>query len=70
MEEIEYNQRVITLVEKLLPKGTADRSETDEMFMLYNMKFTPRETGKSCSGCRNRVYNRMKEYYNKIKPKE
>jgi hypothetical protein len=68
MEELEYNEKVINLVERLLPKGTADRSETDEMFMLYNMRFKPSETGKSCSGCRNRVYNRMKEYYYKIKP--
>lgn len=66
MEEIEYNQRVISLIERLIPKGTADRSETDEMFMLYNLRFKPSETGKHCAGCRARVYNRLKQYYYEI----
>lgn len=68
MEEIEYNQRVITLVEKLLPKGAAERHEIDELFSLHNARFKPWEYNKNCSGCVSRVYNRMKEYYNKIKP--
>lgn len=67
MEEIDYDTRVRNLMVKLLPKGTADRGETDELFLLYNMKFKPRESGKSCSGCRQRVYNRMKIYYEGIK---
>lgn len=67
MEELEYNQRVINLIEKLLPKGTADRSETDEMFFLYNTRFKPWESGKHCAGCRARVYNKLKEYYKTIK---
>ena len=59
MEEIEYNQRVVKIVETLTPKGRAERHEIDELFMLYNMKFKPRETGKHCAGCVQRVMTRI-----------
>lgn len=67
MEEIEYNHRVKAIIEKLLPKGRAEKNEIDELFFLYNLKMKPTETGKSCAGCRQRVYKRMQEYYHTIK---
>jgi hypothetical protein len=50
----------------IIPKQTADNSETKELFLLYNYRFKPRETGTGCSGCRSRVYNRLLKYYNEI----
>ena len=34
-----------------------------KLFMLHNLVF-PHEYSKSCSGCRARVYNRCKNYWN------
>lgn len=65
--EQEYKERVKALILKLIPKGTAEKAETNELFTLYNDRHTPRETGKNCGGCRARVYQRMLTYYNEIK---
>lgn len=65
--EEEYNQRVRELIPKLEKKMTADSQETNELFTLYNDRFKPHESGKQCSGCRARVFNRMKKYYETIK---
>jgi hypothetical protein len=67
MTEEEYNNRVIALIPKLIPKQTANGPETNELFELYNYRFTPKEYGKGCAGCRQRVYQRMLKHYNEIK---
>jgi hypothetical protein len=38
--------------------------QTDIMFSLYNRIFKEKEHTKSCSSCRGRVYNRLKDWYN------
>lgn len=65
--EDEYQQRVKALMLILIPKGTANTQETDELFKLYNDRNLPHESGKQCSGCRARVFNRMRAYYDTIK---
>lgn len=65
--EEEYLRRVKELIVKLLPKGRADASETNELFELYNDRNLPFESGKQCSQCRSRVYKRMLKYYESIK---
>ncbi len=67
MEESEYNEKVITLMDKLVRTESADKSQTNLLFELYNYRFTPRETKKDCGGCRARVFKRMKIYYEQIK---
>lgn len=66
MEDLEYNTRVKVLMEKLIPKETADGQETNELFLLYNLRLKPRETNKGCTGCRQRVFKRMKVYYESL----
>jgi hypothetical protein len=68
--EEEYNSRVKAIIEKLIPKGTADRPETDELFELYNDRELPTEDGKHCSSCRARVFKRMQKTYERIKQQE
>ena len=36
------------------------------MFILYNDRLKPRETGRSCGSCRLRVYRRVKSEYEKL----
>jgi hypothetical protein len=64
--EEEYKQRVRVLINKLISEGSG-KSETKELFELYNDRMTPRATKMYCGGCRVRVYNRMKAYYETIK---
>lgn len=66
MEDGEYKQRLKVLMDKLIPKGSADNSETTELFLLYNLRLKPRETGRSCPACRSRVFKRMVEYYKQL----
>jgi hypothetical protein len=68
--EEEYKRRVKELIPKLSAKMTADSGETNELFQLYNDRFKPQESGKSCAGCRMRVFNRMKAYYDTIKDEQ
>jgi hypothetical protein len=63
----EYDNRVRAIMEKLIPKGTADNQETNELFALYNDRMSPYESGKQCSGCRARVFQKMRAYYDGIK---
>ena len=43
--------------------GAVPRSDINELFTLHNDKLTPRETGKYCSSCCGRVYERLKQQY-------
>lgn len=63
----EYNRRVRSLMESIIPKGRAEKSETKELFELYNDRNLPFEYGTQCSACRGRVFNRMKAYWETIK---
>lgn len=69
-QTLTYDERVIALMSVLVKTETADNAQTRDLFNLHNEKFKPRETGRHCSSCRSRVYNRMKEYYNSIKDNE
>lgn len=45
--------------------------QTDIMFGLHNRIFpNTKETGKSCSSCRQRVWGRLREWYDKNKKEE
>lgn len=65
--EEEYKRRVKALIPSLSSTMTANGPQTDELFTLYNDRFTPREYGKHCTGCRQRVFNQLKAYYETIK---
>lgn len=58
--------RRVKLILDAVPSLTSQISsvQTLEMFELYNDKMQPLETGTICGACRERVYNRIKEYYN------
>lgn len=44
----------------------ADNNQTELLFIYHNRLFpNQQEHTKSCSSCRERVYNRLKEYNNK-----
>lgn len=67
MTDEEYNQRVKALIPTLSQSLTANGPQTEELFLLYNYRFSPQENGKHCAACRSRVYNRLKQYYDTIK---
>ena len=48
---------------------TITGAQVNEMFTLYNDRLTPREEGKSCSGCRGRVYRRLLAHFEYLKNK-
>lgn len=50
--------------------GRIEAHQVTEMFELYNDKLLPRETGRSCGGCRLRVYRRLLAHYQTIKTTE
>ena len=53
------------LDELALGANKITNSQTDRLFNIHNQIFiNNREHGRSCAGCRSRVYNRMKTYYN------
>lgn len=62
----EYNARVKNLLPTLIKKGGADALETTELFLLYNDRFLPRMTNKSCLSCRQHVFKVMVKYYEEI----
>lgn len=65
--EDEYKRRVRELIPNLAKTMTADGPQTEELFKLYNDRYSPRENGKHCAACRQRVFNRLKAYYETIK---
>lgn len=67
LSEDEYKRRLFALMPELIKRGRAkDRLQLDELFFLHNDKFTPFETGKHCSGCKSRVFKKMRDYYNSL----
>lgn len=68
--EKEYYNKLEALMKELHGKvnGTADQIK--RLFDLHNEYFPNKETGRSCSTCRARVYNRMKALYAQHKPTE
>lgn len=48
---------------KIIENGVKTRQDAEELFLLYNDILLPRETGIGCGGCRKRVYERLKAYY-------
>lgn len=57
--------QVKDLLEQLEGKFKITNEQTNKLFYLHNLFFpnTP-EYSKSCGGCRLRVYNRLKRWYN------
>lgn len=50
--------------------GRFSDSDIDMMFRLYNDKLSPNESGKGCSGCQRRVWDKLKaEYERRAKTK-
>lgn len=58
----EYSERLEVLLKQLKGQNRIEAHQTDELFALHNHFFPHlKEHGKSCSVCRNRVYNRLKK---------
>ena len=56
------------LIEDLEGKSRIMSHQTDILFNLHNKQYPDiKEFGKSCTSCRERVYNRMKNWH-KNKP--
>lgn len=51
---------------KVISAEQRNRQWAEELFFLHNDKLTPRETGIGCGGCRNRVFNRLLNYFNSL----
>jgi hypothetical protein len=75
INEEEFNKRLIALFNSLkiyLESGQviynqkATKEQVSELFALYNDRNHKKEWGYTCSACVNRVYNTMKELYEKI----
>lgn len=63
-EIVNWEEKVIALMSQLEGKGRADSAQQiTDLFNLHNDRFMPFETGRSCGACRQRVYNKMREYY-------
>lgn len=59
-----WDERLIAIMSVLEFKSKADSaSQITELFNLHNDRFLPFETGRSCGACRQRVYNKLKDYY-------
>lgn len=67
IQHAEYIQRMDSLMPRLIEKGAESRADVTELFFLYNDRLTPRENKPECAGCRKRVFERMKRYYNELK---
>lgn len=62
MTDEEHKTRSLELIAKL-ERHEYNQQNIDELFLLYNERLTPREMGRSCAGCRARVFRRLKQYY-------
>lgn len=47
--------------------STISKPMIDEMFTLYNDRISPHEAGRACSGCRARVYKKLRNEYERLK---
>lgn len=66
INEDEFLKRLFYLMERLKPHTDISMEDVNEMFNLYNDRLLPKETGRSCSSCRLRVYNRLLAYYKEL----
>lgn len=67
IEQIEWINRVNQLFTHIKTEQSRITAEqVTEMFILYNDRLKPRETGRSCGSCRLRVYRRVKSEYEKL----
>lgn len=68
---MELIEQLKTLLEELEGKNTINKEQTDRMFNLNNTIFPNiKEHGRTCTTCRSRVYNRLKNYYAAITPSQ
>jgi hypothetical protein len=64
--EKEQFKRVDNLMQQLVGKENRRQSSQtiSELFNLHNEMFPHnKQTAKSCAGCRNRVYRRLKDWW-------
>ena len=61
----EHRTRSLELI-KRLEAHEYTQHNIKELFFLYNDRMTPRENGSGCGSCRNRVFNRLKQYYKDV----
>jgi hypothetical protein len=68
---MEILTRVDNIMIEIGETNYSNSEQTTELFNLNNIIFPNlKEFGVSCSSCRSRVYNRLKEYWIKNKLKE
>lgn len=60
----EWLKRCEALIESIGNSGQSTSAQTTEMFLLWNDKFSPRETGKGCGTCVARVWKNLRRNYN------
>lgn len=62
----EWVQRATEIMSKLYAKTVADTPEqVTEMYVLYNDKYRPTYSSRSCSSCVQNVHRRMSMWYKK-----
>ena len=67
INQLEWINRVNQfLIQVKTEQSKVTAEQTTEMFLLYNDRLKPRETGRSCGSCRLRVYRRVKSEYEKL----
>lgn len=66
----EWFARVEAFYKAIPHGGRAEAHQITEMFNLWNDKFLPRESGRSCSSCRARVYKNLKINFEAEKSKQ
>lgn len=70
IEDSEYLTRLDTFFSIHTTENVRiEQHQVTEMFLLYNDKILPRESGRSCGACRGRVYRRLKMHYDELKNK-
>jgi hypothetical protein len=58
---MELLDQLKTLLEELEGKNTISKAQTDTMFNIHNLIFPNiKEHGRTCTTCKSRVYNRLK----------
>lgn len=60
--------KIKELLEEIGTTNYVNNNQSELMFYLHNyLKLWGREDNRSCGSCREKVYNRLKEWYNKNK---
>lgn len=66
MTDKEWMIQVQALIDDIGTTGQSTAQQTKLMFLLYNERLTPRETGTGCPPCVQRVWKNLKRAYGKI----